>query len=129
MIETVIIDGKSVPFKVTGGFLLRYKEMTGRDPIKELARLESLTRKSKSIAISLEDLAMDDLTVIYNLLWVMAKTADNGVPNSLLDWVESFEIFPIQDIIKKVTPLIASAFSSSIEIKTPLKKTQLQTTM
>ena len=81
------------------------------------------------MAISLEDLAMDDLTVIYSLLWVMAKTADNGVPNSLLDWVESFEIFPIQDIIKKVTPLIASAFSSSIEIKTPLKKTQLQTTM
>ena len=65
---------------------------------------------------------MDDLTVIYSLLWVMAKTADNGVSNSLLDWVESFEVFPIQDIIKKVTPLIASAFSSSIEIKTPLKK-------
>lgn len=36
MEKTIMIDGNSTKFKCTGGFLIRYKQLTGRDPFRDI---------------------------------------------------------------------------------------------
>ena len=106
MEKIIEIGSKKVPFKCTGGFLLRYKEITGRDPIKDIFDLSKVLQKKESILF-------DDLRPIYDILYVLAKTADPNIPD-IYDWLDSFEEFPVVDIMDEIMPLISASFSSKL---------------
>ena len=49
MEKTLTIDGKSVNFRCSGGFLIRYKELTGRDPIKDIYEMGEMLERVLTI--------------------------------------------------------------------------------
>lgn len=46
----------------------------------------------------------------------LAKTADKTIPD-LLDWLDSFDEFPLEDIMVELEELLTRAFVSTIESK------------
>lgn len=113
MEKTLVIDGKNVSFKSTGATALRYKSQFGKDFFAEIFKLKSLEglAKLENAEISPEQLRTLDFEVFYNLAWVMAKTANNEVPDPIT-WLDSFEVFPLLDIIPQLQDMILSSLQS-----------------
>lgn len=106
------IDGRQVKFKSTGAFLFRYKAQFHRDALKDIYKLDSAIDDNNEI----KDIDALDLEVFYNLIWTLAKTADKTIEPPL-EWLDSFDEFPLMDIIPELTDLIFSCISSSVESK------------
>lgn len=124
MEKTLKIDGRNITFKATGGTLYRYKNQFGREFLSDAADLmkfeESKTKKkikSPDGKITFQDeydFTKLNLELVYNLSWTMAKTADPNLPDPQ-SWLDSFEVFPIADIIEPIMELL----QKSIEMNTP----------
>lgn len=118
MEKVLTIDGRQVPFKSTGAFLLRYKAQFGRDALKDLARLEKAVKEKEDADESTpEDERYEvgvvdelDLEVFYNMAWTLAKTADPTIPLPF-EWLDSFGEFPIMD---EIMPEIMELFEKCI---------------
>lgn len=111
MEKTIIIDGKEVRLKSTGATPLRYKAQFRRDFFADLYKL-TLAEKMISGQLDDEDRDKLDMEVIYNVIWVLAKTADNSIPEPL-KWLDSFGEFPLFDILPEVSELIVSTIRST----------------
>ena len=96
MEKTLVIDGKEVTFKGSGGLPIRYKAQFGKDYFSEIAKMSS------GKAVKAEQI---DMEVFYNLAWVMAKTADKSIP-SPLEWFDSFDSFPIMEIMPEIQEIL-----------------------
>lgn len=94
MEKTIIIDGKEVALKVTAAMPIRYKKAFGTE---YLADVDKLAKGS-----NLNDI---DISIYYNLIWVMAKTADKTIPD-LEAWLDSFDSFPLNKVLPEVTELL-----------------------
>lgn len=106
-VKTIEIDGKQVKFKSTAATPLRYKAQFGKEYFSEILRLKELI-KLKEIEDQSEALARIDFEILYNIIWVLAKTADNKIPEPL-EWLDGFEKFPISEIIPQIQDLIIAS--------------------
>ena len=106
------IGGRQVPFKTSGAFLLRYKAQFGRDAIADIAKLNNVFDKKGKV----KNLSALDLEVFYNMVWTMAKTADKTIPPPI-EWLDSFDVFPLMDILPELYDMIISNFTTSVDIK------------
>ena len=106
MEKVILIDGKEVKFKSTGATPLRYKAQFGQDFFKSIAKLQGLAELNDPNA--LENI---DFEAFYNIAWVMAKTADNNIGDPIT-WLDSFDNFPIVEVIGGLTDLILSTLES-----------------
>ncbi len=123
MEKEITISGKKVQFKCTGGFLIKFKELTGKDPIAAVTNIETSLghiAKNKDGEISSADLNIDQLMTFYEIIWVLAKTANEEV-GSLSEWLDEFNEFPISDILSELLDLIQKAFQSNLTLKTSKK--------
>lgn len=137
MEKTILISGVPVQFKCTGAFLLRFKRLTGKDPIKEIAKLETIFSKQnkedkeneeneeneENKEVKIDDISINDLEILYEIAWVLAKSADDSIPD-MIEWIESFEVFPIADIIVDLIELLQKAFSSTLTMNNKKKVAQ-----
>lgn len=105
MEKTIIIDGRSINFKSSASFLLRYKNYFGQDALQDLSKLQ-------------KDFLKGDVNVetLYKIIWALAKTADDSIPE-IVTWIDSFNTFPLLDIFKELEPLILETFNSTITLK------------
>lgn len=111
MEKIINIDGRNVKFKSTGAYLLRYKSQFGRDAIQDIYRLtEVIDMETKEI----KDITALDLEVFYNLIWVLAKTADSAI-DLPLEWLDTFSEFPVMDIIPEVMDMIMSCMTPTVK--------------
>lgn len=106
MEKTIEIDGKKVKFKATGVTPLRYKSQFRRDFFADLHKL-TMIEKMVLGQLNDEELEKLDSEIIYRMIWVLAKTADNSIPE-LTKWLDSFDEFPLFDILPEVSELIVS---------------------
>ena len=106
MEKIIKIGDRPIKFKSTGATLLRYKLQFQRDMLTDLLMLEKAINKKDETNINSIDLEM-----FYNLLWTFAKTADKTIEPPL-EWLDSFEEFPIFDIIPELQDLIFSNFKT-----------------
>ncbi len=111
MEKTIEIDGKQVIFKSTGATALRYKAQFGKDFFSEIYKMEGMQKSLKSKKSDTEKLANIDFELFYNIAWVLAKTADNKIPEPLT-WLDSFDTFPVIEIIPELNELIISNIQS-----------------
>jgi hypothetical protein len=104
MEKTIEIDGKQIHFKSTAATPLRYKAQFGKDYFSEILKLEGFTklRTAKNKAEALKGI---DFDTFYNLTWILAKTADDTIPEPL-EWLDGFEEFPLFEIIPQVQDLV-----------------------
>lgn len=112
MEKLLIIDGRSVGFKSTGAFLLKYKAQFQRDALKDIYKLQRATDESGAVT----DIEALDMELFYNLIWTLAKTYDRTIPPPM-EWLDTFDEFPIMDILPELTGLIYTSFSSSVDSK------------
>ena len=109
METSINIDGKDIRFKSTGSAPLRYKMQFKRDFFSDLMKMQNAVKKDgKSQAI---DFDVFDLEVFYNIAWIYAKTADPSIPYPI-DWLDSFDTFPIIEIIPKLQEIITSSLGT-----------------
>lgn len=107
MEKTIMIDGKAVRFKSTAGTLLRYKSHFGREFLADCAALANCFAKSEDgkADMSTADLGNINMDLIYNIIWVMARTADANIPD-MLTWLDGFDSFPTIAIFNELMPML-----------------------
>lgn len=113
MEKTITIDGKDIRFKTNGATPLRYKAQFGKDYFQEILKMASLEKlKDGSTDVEVKDLENLDFQVFYNIAWIMAKTATPEIPEPMA-WFESFEEFPIGEILPELQEMMASSLAST----------------
>jgi len=118
MEKVVNIDGKNILFKSTGAIPLRYKQQFKRDFFADIMSMENaINNRDKKNPESL-NLDLLNTDILYNLIWVLAKTADNSI-ESPMEWLDSFEVFPLNDIYPKIQELLISSISGTNTPKKP----------
>lgn len=117
MEKSVIIDGRPVRFRATGGTMYRYKAQFGREFLADINgifgfranEMKKIAKHTKSgdadALIDQFDFEKFKLETIYDILWTLAKTADPTIPPPL-DWLDSFEQFPVLQIFTEIQDLI-----------------------
>ncbi|HHV63824.1 MAG TPA: hypothetical protein GXX46_01915 [Peptococcaceae bacterium] len=112
MEKILTIDGRQVPFKSTGAFLLRYKAQFGRDALQDIYKLQEAIGENNEV----KDLSALDLEVFYNLVWTLAKTADPTIPPPM-EWLDSFSEFPLMDILPELMNMMFSSLGATAKSK------------
>ena len=69
---------------------------------------DALTKNiAKYFNINRYDIEKFNLEVMYNILWTLAKNADNSIPEPL-EWLDSFEEFPVFDIFSQIEEILSN---------------------
>ena len=110
MEKTIEIDNKKVSFKSTAATPLRYKAQFGKDFFVDIMKLSSLDGFNPK-KIVLKKIDKLDFEVFYNIIWVLAKTANKKIPDPIT-WLDEFEEFPLFDIIPELQDLILSSMQT-----------------
>lgn len=99
---TVKISEKEVRLKSSAALPLRYKAQFGRDLFADMAKMREVANG---------ELPALDTEVFYNIVWALAKCADDKIP-PVIQWVESFETFPIFEIFNQAGELVAKSMGT-----------------
>lgn len=110
MEKTLTIDGKEVRFKSTAATPLRYKAQFGKDYFSEILKMESLTNVKQG-KITAKDIQKIDFEIFYNIIWVLAKTADKNIKEPM-EWLDNFDEFPLMEIIPELQDLITASLQT-----------------
>ncbi|QWG33364.1 hypothetical protein [Bacillus mycoides] len=112
MEKTITIDGKQVRLKSTAATVKRYKAQFRRDLFADMLALGAIgTFTSQDASEGTIDLSTVDFEVIYDLVWLYAKTADPNLPDPIT-WLDGFDEFPIYDIMPEINDLIQSTMGA-----------------
>lgn len=113
MERTLEIDGRQIRFKSTGATALRYKAQFASDFFADLLKMkpimDAVEKGVSTEKLDYETLKHIDFEVLYNIIWVLAKTADKTIPEPL-EWLDEFSEFPIMDILPELQELIGKSF-------------------
>lgn len=108
------IDDKQVPFKSTGSAVPRYMMQFQRDLIKDILKM-GVTDVDFATASDAEKINWMreniDFNMFYNIAWVYAKTANPTIPEPLT-WLDSFDAFPIFEIIEPLQELLVKTIGA-----------------
>lgn len=128
MERIIKIDGEDVAFRCTAGTARRYRLFFGRDLIVDAQKLVNELSKAKEDAekAGRDDLRISpDLLVTFeNLAYMMAKQADPDLPNTPDEWLDSFEMFSVYEILPQIIDLWLSSFQGIESVK---KNRKIQT--
>lgn len=135
MLKTITIGDKGVTFAMYVPFILHYKNQFGKDPIQQfLPVIADVVDALDDFGLFGGDNALEkydenfearrivecfyglELTDILNLLWAMAKSADNKIKEPMI-WYEQFEEFPIYDILEELMPDFIQSLISKKKFK------------
>lgn len=110
MEKILTIDGRQVRFKSTAALPLRYKAQFGRDLMADASAVLKCWHPGKKAGEKgyfSDDL---DLSIVYNVIWAMAKTASPDILPPL-EWFDSFEAgLPIFDWFADLAELMLASF-------------------
>lgn len=131
MEKIIKIGEKDVKLKASASFAFRYKAAFQKDILQTL--MPMLQALVPLIAIDKDLDEMDaqqlvgllgaqeidvELTDIYSIVWVLAKTADPNIP-PVMEWLDEFDEFPLVEILPEAFDLLIPTLVSS---KKPKKK-------
>ncbi len=109
MEKTITIHEKQVKFKSTAGTVRRYRNQFGKDFFADIVKMYPLMQlKEKGLDtnnMDYEALQHLDFSVFENIMWALAKTADNNISDPDT-WFDGFETFPIMEVLPEVQELI-----------------------
>lgn len=118
MREIVTIDGKEVKLVSHGGTPFIYKQEFGSDFFADLMVLIKSLDATDNIdgfdlsKVTYEQLDHIDLGVLYQLIYVFAKCGNKELPG-MLEWLESFDEFPVFDLMEPINNVIGSLLKRS----------------
>ena len=103
MEKTIRVSGKEVRLRATAALPIRYKAQFGRDLFADIFKMEP--------AIKDNDLSKLDTLVFYDLVWLMAKSANPSIPD-LEEWLDQFDSFPVEDIFTVCVEMLSALMAS-----------------
>ena len=98
MDKILTIDGREVGFRVTASTPMRYRHRFTRDIFDDLLSM-------KSEYIKNEGFSSKSLECFEYLAYIMAKQYDNNIPESPEDWLDTFSLFSIMEILPELLDL------------------------
>ncbi len=98
MEKTVEISGRIIKLKATTGSLLRYRQQFGKDMLKDLFEIHN------SGELNFE--------VILNLLWSLAKTADDKIPDPIT-FFDEISFVDLSELAELLCEVIFDSFGVS----------------
>lgn len=102
MIRKIEIDGKEVAFKASAAIPRIYRIRFGRDIYADLAKLEKAINKNVESASGLDVFSLE---LFENIAYIMAKHADNSIPDTPEEWLDQFSTFSIYQILPQIIEL------------------------
>ncbi|WP_010049869.1 hypothetical protein [Carnobacterium maltaromaticum] len=124
MEKTITIADKQVRLKSTAATPKRFKIQFGRDyfaellkfakvfePLNNLEESEGEEREVDLSQLSYDSLKLLDFDVLYDIVWVLAKSADNSIPDPLT-WLDQFEVFPLAEIMPEIQELLSHSIKT-----------------
>ncbi|MBU5254194.1 hypothetical protein KQI46_20080 [Lysinibacillus capsici] len=110
---TLTIDNKPVKFKSSGAVPKRYKMQFGRDFFKDLIGMGIVDKDYNNLEENEQLKAIEkiDFDMFYDIAWTLAKTADKTIDDPLT-WLDSFDTFPIVDIVAELQEILAATIST-----------------
>lgn len=127
MIKTINIGEKEVKLSNNIGWAMEYRGQFGHDIIPDLLPVISAVIALVKEAGTKPDFKKVDTEVIQdalinlaglqfvdfiNLIWALAKTADESIEEPR-KWVKQFETFPLDEVVPQVFNLITEGLVSS----------------
>lgn len=116
MEKTLDINGRPVKFKATGATIRIYRQTFNRDILNDMQTLQVEAGK--------DTISADALLLFENIAYVMAKQADPSIPDTADDWLDTFEMFDIYQVL----PQIISLWGVSTQTLSESKKKALTQT-
>lgn len=138
MEKTIIIDNKPVRFKCSASFVFKYRGYFNKDVFEVIMPLITsvmpLMFKDNSTTINITWEEIQEImnnaegfnvTDLYEITWVLAKTADPTIPE-VEEWLDGFNTFPMIDIFPEVIALLTPTLLTRAKPKKKTKKNQMK---
>lgn len=110
MDKTIIIDGRQVTFRKTGGTAMRYKRQFGRELNSDLSAIYMmLPSVEKQLKTDKTAAAVAFLGIetewMYDILFIMAQQANPEIKNEI-EWLDSFDNINIWEVFFELLPML-----------------------
>lgn len=100
MEKTIKIGDQEVKFKATGGTTRRYRERFNKDLFSDINELSQHFNSGNA-------LGSFDLECFENIAYIMAKQADDTIPDNPDEWLDQFEMLDIYEVLPQIAELWA----------------------
>lgn len=123
MTKTVKAGGREITLRVSALLPRKYRYKFGRDMVKDInglrRRLIEIVDKYKAGDLS-EDFTADEVEAFEDLTWTFAKAGDPTVPDSVEEWLDTFEeVFGVYTLLPEILVLWTESERTTSE---PAKK-------
>lgn len=109
MIRTFDICGKAVTFKATASTMSKYFCEYNRDLIKDFQKAQNEQLNG--------GFSSESLIVLLRLAHIMAKQADPTITSDPEEWLDTFDILPVGELLPKISDLWIESMGASVEQK------------
>ena len=113
--KTVHIGDHDVTFKSSAAIPRVYRAKFKRDIFQDIDRLQKNFKPDEEKASTL---TVEDLDIFESIAYVMNFLGEPGVPDSIDDWLDQFEMFSIYEIL----PVILEMWQGNVDTQVPPAK-------
>ena len=114
VVKKIDIDGVEVAFKASAAIPRIYRLKFQRDIYKDIAILEKSIDDSDPEASNLDTFSLE---MFENIAYIMAKHADNSIPETVEDWLDQFNTFSIYQVLPELIELWGLNVQTEIQTK------------
>lgn len=109
MEKVINIGGKDVKMRASALIPRMYRFKFGRDILRDMTSLKKAFKKRNELPKNATDeqkeeaaLSEMDLTIFENVAYIMAKHADQSIPENPDEWLDGFEMFSIYEVFPEI---------------------------
>ena len=96
MEKIIKINGQDIPFKATASTTRRYRQRFGKDLFLDI---------NKIIINAQTGLTSGDLECFENIAYIMAKQANEDIPDEPDEWLDQFELMSVYEVLPQILEL------------------------
>ena len=100
--KSIEIDGKNVMFRASAAIPRMYRVRFHRDIYRDLRSLEKAVKGGGEKNSNIDLLSLE---IFENIAYIMAKHADNTIPDTVEEWLDGFNTFSIYRILPSLIEL------------------------
>lgn len=109
MNKTVTVGDKELKLKTSAALMRLYKANFGRDIMKDIMALRGVDENTLFEG--------DNMETLENITYTMARHADPGIPDNILEWLEGFDTFSLMNVLPEVLNLWEEEVKTSSNAK------------
>ena len=112
--KSIEIDGRQVPFKASAAVPRIYRLKFGRDIFSDIDKLVDATQGGNAEESTLD---VETLTIFEDVAYTMAKYADPSAPETPEEWLDTFDMFSIYQVLPQILELWGDNLMTDVQAK------------